>query len=376
MEYLIDQISKRQELELDVVDLRDYDSDQLDKIIFDLVICALENCNPEAVVNIINHIDEIRIDIDPLPTITKLITNEHFDNGLIKLVTSLFPKEPTGYFLDLINSHDDELALKTAKKLKEIFTDIKEDEWIELSVLTNDIEDMEYENILLRGFLLEQTKNYSKMPDWIIEYEEGEILPHPENIPTPEEAINMILTDMDKLKIRMVELDNNEEEEFDSDEITKENLISQYSISTANEKILMLSNIIKLSEFDDSLIFKECGPVNSFYSNIIDNEHECSKYGGCRMLLCNEYPDDDCYKKMDIMSDNNIIPDWFTGKCLICERKIREKHHALRLPLHRGGWKGCYCSFSCLVKEVNNPTLALTVGRMKSQLYQIGINDR
>ena len=378
MEDLISEIITNKELNLDAIEFHELNNDELDKIIFDLVICALENCNFDAIVEIINHIDNVRINIDMLPTITGLFTNQYFDNGLIKLVISLFPKEPTGYFLDLINSRDDDLAVQTAMKLIEIFTDIKEDEWIQLSMLTNDFEDVEYENLLLKKFIFDQTNNYAKMPDWIVEYEEGEILPYPENIPNPEDAVDIILIDMEKLKIRMNEGDdsNDDGEEFNADEIVKENLIRQYSISTADEKILMLSNIIKIPPFDDSLIFKECGPVNSFYSNscVIDKEHECSKYGGCRMLLCNEYPNDDVYTQL--IDDNTNVPDWFTGECSICQRKIREKHHGLRLPLPHGGWKGCYCSFSCLGKDASDVTLALVIGRMKSQIYQIGINDR
>jgi len=361
----------------------------LDKDKFDIAIHKLINrCyygnNIDSAIKIVDFCEQSRIEIDPLPTITGFFLNSLFNVELLKWVTSLFAKEPTGYYLDIINSRNDEDALIIAERLLLIFDNITEEEWVQLTQLTENFDNEEYEeyeNFELRNFLLAQSNNYAIYPTWLIKEEyppliDNSALAYPDNILNVENAVGMILDDLRKLNIGVTEIDD--DNDIDQN-IMKENLITQYAISTSQERILMLSNIVKIPQFDDSLIFNEYGPVNSCYSCSlnIDKNHECLKFGGCRMLLCNEYPEVDIFgEQIDLTAKNIITTDWFKSKCNQCNKKIRKKHHALRLPLLYGGWQGCYCSFECLGKNINNPIIALTVGRIKTQIKTIGINER
>ena len=232
--------------------------------------------------------------------------------------------------------------------------------------------------------MLSQSNNYATLPDWIVvkgtsffEPVNNLDMSYPDNILNVEDAVNMILNDFRKLNIGVAEIDDVDDDH--NKDVMRENLTTQYAISTSQERILMLSNVIDIPSFDDSSIFKEYGPVNSSYSSslIIDENHECLKHGGCRMLLCNEYPESDIFgEQIDLTAKNIITTDWFKHKCNQCNKKIRNKHHALRLPLFYGGWQGCYCSFECLGKNVSDPIIALAVGRIKTQIYSIEINDK
>ena len=380
MEQLLEQLDN--DFDESLLDfLADLNNNEFDFVMFKLIHSCFINDNKESAIKIIDYCEVSRLHIDPLPTITVFFINPYFNVEMLKWVTSLYQKESSGYFLDIINSRNDDVAIAIAEKLLIIFPNINEQEWIQLAELTENFEDEEYENIELRNFLLAQTNNYSKLPDWLIEVEEENIIDYnelpnyPKDIPNVEDAIKMILDDFEKLNIDFTEI--NEEDDFDENKIVQ-NLTAQYAISTSQERIAMLSNVVNIPFFDDSDMFKQFGPVNSSCSCslIIDDNHECIKYGGCRMLLCNEYPEFDIYgEKIDLVAKNIITTDWFRNKCDLCNKKIRSKNHALRLPLQYGGWQGCYCSFECLSQNINNVITALIVGRMKSQLYTIGINN-
>ena len=72
------------------------------------------------------------------------------------------------------------------------------------------------------------------------------------------------------------------------------------------------------------------------------------KSKSCRMLTCNciqESPDDDNWELKKL--------NWFKHKCDACSKKILKAAHAIRLPLDRGGWIGCYCSQHCAITDAN-----------------------
>lgn len=352
---------------MDDIDL--LSKDEADMKFFKLISKSYLYRDTITTIEVINHFDEMRIQVDPLPALTNMFLNPHFTIELWKWVISCFPeKEPTGYFLDLINYRNDKNCIKISKILTELFTDITIDEWQQLLELTNDFEDAEYENILFREFLILKTRNSAKSPHWLINNNDPLELPSfPNNFPNVEDAINLILDDIKRSHVNIIQEDDEECDKL------KTNLIGQYSVSTSEEKILILSNIMKIQSFDDSSIFQEYGPVNTSFTKYDDpnEEHKCSKYGGCRMLLCDEYVD-----TIDYTSEDIIVEDWFTGICQQCNKNIRYKHYGLRMPLHFGGWKGCYCSFPCLEKDINDLTIALMVGRIKHQLESIGIRNR
>lgn len=75
------------------------------------------------------------------------------------------------------------------------------------------------------------------------------------------------------------------------------------------------------------------GPLNP--SNpAYDNDRICEKTPGgkCGLYHC------ECYEEFD----------WYTGQCSYCDDFIESKTKAKRIPLHSGGFKGCFCSNKCL----------------------------
>lgn len=99
-----------------------------------------------------------------------------------------------------------------------------------------------------------------------------------------------------------------------------------------------------------------------------DPDHLCCKYGGCRMLICN-----DCHRYVE---DEFDAPDeWFTGRCDYCKREISHEHWAIREPLINGGWLGCYCGFQCLKKGATEDH-PLQLELFRHLLEAFGVHDR
>ena len=75
-------------------------------------------------------------------------------------------------------------------------------------------------------------------------------------------------------------------------------------------------------------------------------------------------------------------PDWFTGVCDWCTAKIRNRYYAVRRPLLKGGWEGCYCSIGCLKEEIDQTYSSQDIMAMhlvqvlEEQLKKYGIYDR
>lgn len=115
-------------------------------------------------------------------------------------------------------------------------------------------------------------------------------------------------------------------------------------------------------------------PLNSKSDNI------CNRYGGHRMLFCHDAGLDGTghglvYDYLD--HQKHLIDEWFTGSCDICRLKIREKHHALRLPL-RNFWVGCFCSFQCVRKDTraSNKFVSKLITQIEKDFKEYGIYDR
>lgn len=103
-----------------------------------------------------------------------------------------------------------------------------------------------------------------------------------------------------------------------------------------------LSTVME-GEVDENVLEKSIqqqrvwGPINR-------GENDCigapGGIGPCRMLYCNCIQDED-----------EEISDWFEGKCEECKKKILYRENCVRRPLLGGRWKGCYCSYECMVKK-------------------------
>lgn len=261
---------------------------------------------------------------------------------LAAFVTSCYPdKTQVDFLVDLINLHDDKVAKAVAPKLP--VNKITSKTW----VILKEIVEEDDEAVFLKQFVKE---NGTKKPYWVKKFKRVSLPEIPDSLPTPHEALQLLSEYFDK---------------FVTEGDARETFISQYSLSTVIEKIQLLSEVKQLEIVNDIPLFREYGPVNALYSVVKHTcDHPCSKNGGCRMLLCNEFEDTD--------TDTDEISDWFTGVCEECNSIISSFWHALRMPLKHGGWKGCFCSFQCLL-EKGNPVI---IEKLKEQIETIGIRDQ
>lgn len=369
---------------LSLLPLESISHDKSDTLIAWFLNEAYKTSNKESVKAILYEFDLKRIHIEPLPAISNMFLNPNISHDVLKFVTSCVPeKQPIDYFCDLVNMRDDTSAIKVGAKLLTIFRDLSNDEWKLLHIMTQDTEDEEYPNQMLKQFFetkaLETGAPISK-PVWVRNYDKIDLVPIP-NIPNVKEAVELLIQDFKKHKIGLIDSENSHTT-VDNNNQVQETLISQYCISSISEKIQMLSSIIKIDSFDDTGYFREYGPVNTqytFHQDLLDNT-ECSKYGGCRMFLCKEFEimrtDGE---EIDILAveEQCNIADWFRGSCDKCLKTIPKRCYCVRQPLKHGGWRGCYCSFECMEQDANNdPQVLLMIGRIKEQLNIIGIRDR
>lgn len=347
---------------------------------------AFKSLNIEAARIVISIFDIKRMQVNPIPALTYLALNPLLSSEVLTFAISCFPEKlPIAYFEDLVNMGDDQGALRAAGILTTVLPSISYEDWGTLYRLTNNVEEEEYENQLLRAFFqikVAETGNSAKRPKWVQSNIPKSIIQTvPDGIPSVKEAVDLLLGDFQRLNINLVSAGDNTDENDPLDSEIQDTIISQYAISLITEKIQMLAPVKQIPNFDDIPLFQEFGPVNTIYTlnpNIIDPSDDCGKYGGCRMLLCTEFEEMHTDgEKIDIMAidDQPFFQDWFRGSCDKCLKKISKRHYAIRQPLCHGGWKGCYCSFECMEENIENANIALMIGRMKEQLVTIGIRD-
>jgi hypothetical protein len=193
-------------------------------------------------------------------------------------------------------------------------------------------------------------KEFAKKPNWVTKKEDENItLLEKTPVGLSEDNLNTkfknILENINEFSYTTN--DDNDEDEYNKlmkgeELISKQDSIFIYLSHMADENDLKK---IKNKEYYDEYQreFRVWGPINRSASDC------CSAPGGigpCRMLYCccNEGGDDREY---------NEFAEWFSGECDNCSRKIINKSCAIRFPLVTGGWRGCYCSVSCM-KELNS----------------------
>lgn len=162
----------------------------------------------------------------------------------------------------------------------------------------------------------------------------------------------------------------------------KRMFLATYNSAPLKEKLRLLGDLVEdISEEllrKDEKLFTIFGPANPIYGQVItDPENECCKYGGCRMLTCIDFENEDEFGIVDDEDPYEVI-EWFTGNCEYCHKKIAKKIYALRRPLTFGGWKGTFCSFKCLrdVVPFDDVLNHFIINQVEQQLLEIGIQDR
>lgn len=99
--------------------------------------------------------------------------------------------------------------------------------------------------------------------------------------------------------------------------------------------------------------------------------------GPCRMLQC------ECLETEEETENEIYLPEdglsWFKGECDSCRKVIKDMSHSVRFPYKYGGWKGCYCSFECMIKLPPYQIMReenILINMMKQSMNLHGIMDR
>lgn len=158
----------------------------------------------------------------------------------------------------------------------------------------------------------------------------------------------------------------NEEEELNGED--KEKVLKQILREMSEEEVKQLAtslipNEAMIMEIRKDLdVFRAYGPLNTRqyndYSNLKDSEGFPDKnkiYGGERMF-----------------TEKN----WFTGNCMVCLKRIRSYHHAVRRPYLKGDWYGCFCSFACVRETIDDEILLGVLDLIESDVNEYGIQER
>jgi hypothetical protein len=239
-------------------------------------------------------------------------------------------------------------------------------------------------NNYVYGFVrdnLDETSPYKPRPKYIIS-NKGKV-PIQEDLVTPDFP-DIRLPSPDDAAKRMVKFVKEIEKKVDEKGAALAIFSSQYSISTLDQKLKMLSGIVGKIDKDissDATLFQIYGPCNTIDTDEVyagdpseTQSDPCALYGGCRMFICEcfDQPSDD---EGDTGDYDNY---WFTGICEACRLRVKYPHYALREPLLYGGWRGCFCSLECVkdaMVEKDSLHNAL-LDRIEEQLEDIGILDR
>ncbi len=225
---------------------------------------------------------------------------------------------------------------------------------------------------------MEETAKYAPIPNWVknlnnkplitdFELEENIKLSYvPFEIPTDEKAVELMTIGLTQNGISTENLEQ-----------TKIYLTELLSTSTRSEKIKLLRPIMENQANEllsgEKILFQIFGPANPLINQDLTLNTKSSKYGGCRMMLCDIF---------DFDYEFNYIYDWFEGVCEECHLRIRHKWHAIRKPRYNGGWVGSYCSWKCVRESIlsdgQEPDLLTRemVNIFEKQINEIGIQDR
>lgn len=125
----------------------------------------------------------------------------------------------------------------------------------------------------------------------------------------------------------------------------------------------------------DRVLFWIYGPNNQLVNQNLTLNTPSSKYGGCRMFLCDLF---------DYDEEEGEVLDWFTGSCDQCLKRIKKRCYAVRMPRVHGGWEGCFCSFKCVDDnntemeiKTNDPNLLLRelITLYSEKVEEVGIQE-
>ena len=226
---------------------------------------------------------------------------------------------------------------------------------------------------------MEETAPFASIPKWVQNYSEGPLVteteleesviinPVPFEVPSDDEIVELLTQGLGNLGISVGDINR-----------AKEYLLKKLSVSTRQEKIEMIRPVMETQAYKvlsgDKNLYRIFGPSNPLINQDLTLNTSSSKYGGCRMFLCDIFNYD---------SEFDYVVDWFRGVCDQCHLRIRHRWHALRRPRVHGGWEpGSYCSWNCVRESIfidgNEPDLLghELINIFEQETDKIGIQDR
>lgn len=283
--------------------------------------------------------DNLEVDHGHLDHLTRLFCDQTVAFDALVLVAKTYINDyPLEYYMEHLIDYDSHpMTIIGAKNLESLFV-VSNEKWKYLYDRSVDNEIRKgYTNKLIKEFLHDKV-NETMLP-----------------LPKPSYIINNKL-------------------------LTHDELIDSVKIVTShNDKVIAK---LRLDMTFDEELFKIFGPANSTINEEWSDNHNCTVYGGCRMLMCVEYEQqkvDEEELEDDDVNIDNYITNWFTGSCDTCNNKILYLHYAVRKPIPSGGWIGCYCSWKCVHDSLLLPNEIVTkrlIDIFNEQMDNIGIYDR
>lgn len=186
-------------------------------------------------------------------------------------------------------------------------------------------------------------------------------------MPSDDEAVSMLTEGLQNLGIAISEIERARKiirDEIQNEDRKKELLLP--ILKERREKALEA----------DRLLFWTFGPSNPLLNQNLNLDTPSARYGGARLFL---------FELFDYDEENDYLADWFTGSCLQCLLRIRNRWEAVRKPVAMGGWKNCYCSFDCVRKdheetEIREDKIDILTTKLidafEKTVNAIGIQDR
>jgi hypothetical protein len=241
--------------------------------------------------------------------------------------------------------------------------------------------------------LYKMVSEYAPIPEWITQGT-YEVLPtHDEllaSLPKPPETQMFEVPDNDTAVQMLTDITYGlPGMQIDDYNRFKDQLEERFSGVDPTEKIRMVKELIRhRDEYDlhsNPDIFRVLGPAHAMTgSDDLDTSSPspCSKWGSHRLMTCFEFEnfdeDGEVYDENIEITGNYDAIDWYTGACVLCKRRIRAKHHAVRMPMESGAWVGCYCSWKHVRDDIARPNDILLgmVDRFEEQYKTFKIQDR
>ncbi len=305
-----------------------------------------------------------------LPLMVDLFINPLYSFEILAFVRNSYPSVSfLKIIFDLMDYDIGTQIYFTCKRVLEVYGEQ------EKNVYETLLESNRLKNSTIEEFLRDRIRrvaDYAPIPVWVKNFTNGPIpkesdLKIPESpeinftIPTIDIAAQLLTAGLDDLGITP-------DEKSESIQKVRENLQKMSQIQQLEQLKPVLEYNIGEEEETSLELFRLLGPANP----LIQGEPEDMKYGGERMFTGDYY---------DYDPDLGVIEDWFEGFCLKCDKRIRHRWHALRIPDYRGGWHGSYCSVKCArgaeLESENYDILTLVMLDLTvEQLIGIGIQDR